>query len=819
VKQEIDEELRIRIEARTAENIAAGMLPEESAREARKLFCNMQSVREECHCVRGASFAFRMLRTNPGFTVVGVLALASAFLSFNGHAAEVPAALKAKHIALVIAPGDFRDEEYLEPKAFFEGGGAKVVTVSTTTARVSGAGGAEAQPTLLLKDTKAEEFDAVVFVGGPGARGYYNHPDALRLVRETFASGKVIAAICVAPNILINAGILKDRRATAWAFEVPAVGVIQTNQAVVRDGTIVTANGPEAATDFAKAIGDALIESAGAHGDRVSPGVTPSAALRDAEPDRNRPPIIPAWAFGHWVWEDVVHTRDAVEYLVGGYRAYGIPVGAVIFDSPWCTTYNDFIWNPEGYPRAQDMIDDLHARGIKVVVFYTGAINRESNDTRKQKCDSYDYVVAHNFTINGNRESKWWKGPAVHLDFTKPEAVAWWQTQVAALHTMGVDGAKIDAAHAKFGATVETSRGPMPNREFGYHYFKQAFDYHTARNPEFVAMTYAWSGFGLVGWPATSHVNWVGDFRGDWQGMKDQLKAIYQSAQAGFSGLACEIGGYWRPPSTKEQFLRYAQMSCFMPIMVNGGQFGSLGHHLPWRHDDETVALYRDLVLLHYDLAPYLFSSGVDAHRDGGSIVRDSSTDTESHRLGPWLFVKAITSADATVRVTLPAGGDWFDFWTDARHAAGSVVERVYPRDQYPVFVSAGAILPVAGRSRFFGGTNAALPAATTFVIYPGGVSSYVFHQPTGAGTAYRDVRIAVDAAAGTIRVQADAEDTFRLLVKTTRAPAGVRDADAWSYDSANRFLRIEKRGRNLEVRINGLASAGSEPAAAPRSE
>jgi len=168
-----------------------------------------------------------------------------------------------KKILMIIAPRDFRDEEYLRPRKVFEKYGYEVVVASSSLAESSGMLGLKAKPDIALKDVRAADYKAVVFVGGKGAQVFWEDKMAHRLAQDFFGRDKIVAAICIAPVILANAGILEGSKATCFMTERPRLaekGAIVSEEPVVRDGDIVTASGPEAADLFAVQIVDALSE-------------------------------------------------------------------------------------------------------------------------------------------------------------------------------------------------------------------------------------------------------------------------------------------------------------------------------------------------------------------------------------------------------------------------------------------------------------------------------------------------------------------------------------------------------------------------------
>ena len=161
---------------------------------------------------------------------------------------------------MVIAPNDFRDEEFFETKEILEKSNIDVTVVNSTGQPSKSMFGKIVTPDKNFYDIDEKNFDAIVFVGGTGTTAYHNHKRALELAKEFYDSGKVVAAICIAPTILVNAGILDGKKATAYPSErnnINTVGTYTGNDVEI-DGKIITASGPQAAVEFGKAIVEAL---------------------------------------------------------------------------------------------------------------------------------------------------------------------------------------------------------------------------------------------------------------------------------------------------------------------------------------------------------------------------------------------------------------------------------------------------------------------------------------------------------------------------------------------------------------------------------
>ncbi len=165
------------------------------------------------------------------------------------------------NILMIIAPERFRDEELFVSKDFLEEKGHKIRIASKIVGECYGSRGGSIKSELYLSDVKTEDYNAIVFIGGGGSKIYFNDLEAISIAKNAYDQGKIVAAICLAPVILANAGILKGKNATVVGTESKTIiekGAYYTGPGVTSDSRIVTGNAPKATLLFAQKINDLL---------------------------------------------------------------------------------------------------------------------------------------------------------------------------------------------------------------------------------------------------------------------------------------------------------------------------------------------------------------------------------------------------------------------------------------------------------------------------------------------------------------------------------------------------------------------------------
>ncbi len=179
---------------------------------------------------------------------------------------KAPTPTETRHykVLFIISYSDFRDEEYSVPKKFLEEKGVMVVVGSNKEGVATGVFGLKVKIDVAIQNVLVDEYDGIVFVGGPGTpQNLWGNSHAIRRAKEAYEKGKVLAAICLAPGVLAEAGVLKNKKATIFHTaknKLIDAGAIYVDRPVVREGKIITARGPDAVNQFSQAIFEALSE-------------------------------------------------------------------------------------------------------------------------------------------------------------------------------------------------------------------------------------------------------------------------------------------------------------------------------------------------------------------------------------------------------------------------------------------------------------------------------------------------------------------------------------------------------------------------------
>jgi protease I len=158
----------------------------------------------------------------------------------------------------VVITNMFEDDEYVKPAEALKKAGHEVVHIGLKSGETVKGKSAQTPVKVdkTVKDVKVGDFEALLIPGGYSPDKLRTDADVVRFVKEFVESGKPVCAICHAPQLLINAQVLKGRRIAGWKSlvqDIKNAGAEFVDQEVVEDGNLISSRGPEDIPAFIQA--------------------------------------------------------------------------------------------------------------------------------------------------------------------------------------------------------------------------------------------------------------------------------------------------------------------------------------------------------------------------------------------------------------------------------------------------------------------------------------------------------------------------------------------------------------------------------------
>lgn len=447
---------------------------------------------------------------------------------------------------------------------------------------------------------------------------------------------------------------------------------------------------------------------------------------------------LPDWVFRLWASGNEWNTQAVVMDRMDTHRDLDIPVGVVVIeawsDEEGITIFRDaqYAVNPDGAPHeARDftyppdgawpdpkaMIDELHARGIKVILWQIPLQKTEFDLGPDVPPDSQviadgEAMVRLGLAVreadgSAYHNRGWWFPQALMPDLSTAAGRDWWTAKRQYLLTdLDVDGFKTDGGEHAWGHDLRYAdgrRGDEGNNVYPVHYARAFGD--LLRSAGKAPVTFSRAGF--TGSQAHG-IFWAGDEDSTWEAFRNSVNAGITASACGIVYWGWDLAGFSGPVPDAELYLRATAAATFMPIMQYHSEFN---HHrrpardrTPWfvaetNDDPAVVEVFRRYAELRDRLVPYLAEQARATIATDRPLMRALFFDWPDdpavwqwpgeYLLGDDLLVHPVTRPGATTWETYLPAGSWVDVWTGEHHDGAQVVTREVPRDVVPVYCRA----------------------------------------------------------------------------------------------------------------------------------
>jgi alpha-glucosidase len=468
-----------------------------------------------------------------------------------------------------------------------------------------------------------------------------------------------------------------------------------------------------------------------------------------------RSPLPPLWSLGYQQSRYSYYPESRAREIVKTFRDKKIPADVIYFDIDYQQGYAPFTINREYFPTFEKMISDFRAQGFHTILITDLHIKKDPNHGYAP----YDSGIKNDVFVKNPDGSIYvgpvWPGDSVFPDFTLTRARNWWGGLYKDFVAMGVAGfwndmnepsvffradktMPVNTVH-RFDDGTTTDHRAVHNI-FGMENARATYEgllkLQAGERP-FVLTRAAYSG--AQRYAAT----WTGDNSSTWNHLKMSTPMLLSMGISGMPLVGDDIGGFAGSP-TADLLTRWFEVGALNPIYRDHTAKGTADQE-PWAHGPEHEAIRRKYIELRYRLLPYAYTATEEASRTGIPLMRslfleypqaeEFYGDDRDFLFGRDLFVAPVTTEMVDAEdVSLPPG-DWYDFWTGAKHMHNEKIQ-LHPRlDEMPLYARAGAILPMQPVVQNTGETP---DGPLQLRVYPGDDCRGSLYQDDGHTFAYQ---------------------------------------------------------------------------------
>ena len=414
-------------------------------------------------------------------------------------------------------------------------------------------------------------------------------------------------------------------------------------------------------------------------------------ALKDYTLFAGKMPLPPRYAFGYWWSRYWLYSDKEFRNLIDNFNTYQIPLDVLVVDMDWHYTekgkggWTGWTWNRDLFPNPQGFLKYLKQNDLKITLNLhpaDGVAAYEENYTEMAKEMGVDPETKK--TI-----------PWVNSD--KKFIRSMFKNILGPMEKDGVDFWWLDWQQGMFDPKMKNLSNTW--------WINYAFFSDMEKRRETRPMLYhRWGGLGNHRY----QVGFSGDAVISWKSLDFQPYFNSTASNVLYGYWSHDLGGHIGSQIDPEMYTRWLQFGALSPIMRTHSQKGAKLNKEPWVFNKEYCDIIRETIRQRYVMAPYIYTMARKGYDDGISLCRPMYYDYPENKeayefrneymFGDDVLVMPVTAPVendyAQVRVWLPEG-EWYEWHTGALLKGNQIVERSFAVDEYPIYIKAGAILPM----------------------------------------------------------------------------------------------------------------------------